>query len=97
MHVVVAPEELSLDSRTEFRRRAVLEIDSMAAGIGRLIVDMTGTKSMDSAGLGTLILVQRRAAGRRLPVVLRGLNDPLRSLLTLTKLEGLFEIEPLAD
>jgi anti-anti-sigma factor len=85
---------LTLDSREEFRRRAVAAIDSMRAAQSRLVVDMTATKSMDSAGLGTLILVQRRAAARRSRVELRGLNEDLRFLLTLTKLEDLFEIRP---
>ncbi len=97
VHVVVAPEELSLDSRMAFRSRAIAEIDAMGVGSGRLVIDMRGTDTVDSAGLGTLILVQRRAAGRRLRVALRGVNDEIRGLLTLTKLADLFEIEPAQD
>jgi anti-anti-sigma factor len=91
--VVVAPDELSLDTRTAFRQRAAVRIDAMRVGHGRLVVDMTATETMDSAGLGTLILVQRRAAARRIRVVLRGLNEDLRFLLVLTKVHGLFEVE----
>lgn len=91
--LVIAPEELSLDSRTEFRGRANMAIDSIRPGCGRLIVDMERTRSMDSAGLGTLILVQRRAAGRRVRVGLRNVNDDLRFLLAFTKVEDLFDIE----
>ena len=92
--VVLAPADLSLDSREEFRRRATSEIDAMEIGSGRLVIEMRDTKSIDSAGLGALILVQRRAARRRLPVVLRGASDDLRFLLMLTKLEPLFELDP---
>ena len=91
--VVVAPDDLSLDTRTAFRQRAAIRIDAMRAGQGRLIVDMTSTRTMDSAGLGTLILLQRRAAARRIRVILRGLNKDLHFLLVLTKLEDLFEWE----
>lgn len=92
--IVAAPVELSLDSRIEFRRKATSEIDAMEIGSGRLVIEMHDTRTIDSAGLGALILVQRRAARRRLSVTLRGVNDDLRFLLTLTKLEGLFDIEP---
>jgi hypothetical protein len=40
------------------------------------------------------MLVQRHAAERRMPVVLRNANDELRFLLALTKLADLFEMEP---
>jgi anti-anti-sigma factor len=58
-----------------------------------LVVDLTATRSVDSSGLGVLIMIQRRAAQRRLRVALRGVNDELRFLLTLTKLEDLFQVE----
>lgn len=91
--VVIAPVDLSLDSRTEFRRSATSEIDAMDVGSGRLVVEMHETRSMDSAGLGALMLVQRRAARRRLSVTLKGVNEDLLFLLTLTKLDALFDIE----
>ena len=95
--VVVAPEELGLDSRTALRRDAVERLESMRKGAGRLVIDMSATRSIDSAGLGVLILIQRRAAERRVPVSLRGLTEELRFLLVLTKLEDLFEIETPTD
>jgi anti-anti-sigma regulatory factor len=58
-----------------------------------LVIDLTGTRAVDSAGLGTLMLIQRRAADRRQTVCLRGANDELRFLLVLTKLDDLFELE----
>src|SRR3989449_10885924 len=39
------------------------------------------------------MLIQRRAAERRLTVCLRGANEELRFLLVLTKLDDLFELE----
>ncbi len=95
--VIVAPVVLDLDSRTEFRRQAVRALDVMSAGAGQLVLDMTTTKSVDSAGLGTLVLIQRRAAASRIPVRLRGVNEGLRFLLTLTKLEDLFQLESIQN
>lgn len=93
--VLVAPHHLGLDSRNEFRRAAVDLLDQMAAaaGGGRLVIDLAGTRTVDSAGLGALMLVQRRAAQERQTICLRGANEELRFLLVLTKLDDLFELE----
>lgn len=91
--VLAAPERLSLESRTAFRRAASELLDQMAEGTGRLVIDLSGTRHVDSAGLGALMLIQRKAAERRQAVCLRGANEELRFLLVLTKLDDLFELE----
>ena len=91
--VLAAPERLSLETRTTFRRAAGDLLEQMEEGVGRLVVDLSGTQHVDSAGLGALMLVQRRAAERRQAVCLRGANEELRFLLVLTKLDDLFELE----
>lgn len=88
-----APAVLGLDTRTEVLQAAAELVASMAPGTGRLVIDLTGTRTVDSAGLGVLMLIQRQAATHRIPVVLRHPNDELRFLLTLTRLEDLFELE----
>jgi anti-anti-sigma factor len=90
---LAAPEALSLESRTAFRRTAVELLDQLPEGAGRLVIDLSATRAVDSAGLGTLMLIQRRAAERRVAVALRGANEELRFLLVLTKLDDLFELE----
>lgn len=91
--VLAAPEQLSLESRTSFRRLATELLEQMAEGSGRLVIDLSGTRHVDSAGLGSLMLIQRKAAERRQTVCLRGANEELRFLLVLTKLDDLFELE----
>ena len=49
--------------------------------------------TIDSAGLGALMLIQRHAAERRQAVVLRAPSEEIRFLLVLTKLADLFEID----
>ena len=93
---IAAPERLDLESRTAFRRAAGEVLDLLASGPGaggRLVIDLSGTRSVDSAGLGALMLIQRKASERRLTVCLRGANEELRFLLVLTKLDDLFELE----
>lgn len=96
-HVLMAPEQLGLETRAAFRRAAVELMEGMGEGGGRLVIDLSATRSVDSAGLSTVIMVQRRAAGQRVRVRLRGMSEELRFLFVLTKLEDLFEIEDAAD
>ncbi|MGH7530580.1 MAG: STAS domain-containing protein [Gemmatimonadales bacterium] len=93
--ILAAPERLDLESRTAFRRAAgeILDLLASAGGAGRLVIDLSGTRGVDSAGLGALMLIQRKAAERRHTVCLRGANEELRFLLVLTKLDDLFELE----
>jgi anti-anti-sigma regulatory factor len=91
--VLAAPEALGLEQRTAFRRAAGELVEQLPEGAGRLVIDLSSTRAVDSAGLGALMLIQRKAAERRLSVRLRGANEELRFLLVLTKLDDLFELE----
>ena len=91
--VVLAPEVLGLESRGTFRDVAVDTLEALPDREGVLLIDFSGTRRIDSAGLGALMLIQRRAAERQQRVVLRHLRDEFRFLLVLTKLDDLFEIE----
>ena len=88
-----APEHLGLESRTTFRQSAISMLEQLPERTGRLVVDLRGTRTVDSAGLGALMLIQRKASERRQVVVLKRPNDELRFLLVLTKLDDLFEVE----
>ncbi|HJS48310.1 MAG TPA: STAS domain-containing protein [Gemmatimonadales bacterium] len=86
-----APPSLGLETRATFRQAGLDLLDALPEGGGRLVIDLTRTRHVDSAGLGALMLVQRRAAERRLRVALKGTSEELRFLLVLTKLDDLFE------
>lgn len=91
--VLNAPETLGLETRSPFRQEAVGMLEALPEGLGRLVLDFEHTQRVDSAGLGALMLVQRRAGERRQTVALRNLSDEIRFLLVLTKLIDLFEVE----
>ena len=65
----LAPETLGLDTRVEIRKAAIRLLEQMPEGVGRLVIDLGRTRQVDSAGLGALMLIQRRAAERRQAVV----------------------------
>jgi len=90
---MAAPETLGLDTRVEIRKAAIRLLEEMPEGGGRLVIDLAGTRHVDSAGLGALMLIQRRAAERRQVVVLRSASEEIRFLLMLTKLDDLFQLE----
>jgi anti-anti-sigma factor len=91
--ILAAPETLGLDTRVEIRKAAIKLLEEMPEGTGRLIIDLARTRHVDSAGLGALMLIQRRAAERRQVVVLRNASEEIRFLLVLTKLDDLFQLE----
>ena len=90
---MIAPETLGLDTRVEIRKAAVRLLEEMPEGASRLVIDLARTRHVDSAGLGALMLIQRRAAERRQVVVLRNASEEIRFLLVLTKLDDLFQLE----
>jgi anti-anti-sigma factor len=88
-----APDTLGLETRVQIRKAAIQLLEEMPEGTGRLVIDLGRTRYIDSAGLGALMLIQRRAAERRQVVVLRHPNEEIRFLLVLTKLIDLFLVE----
>jgi len=96
--IVVAPPSITVQNRTPFREEALAALEQLGnvGPGGRLVLDLTSTKRVDSAGLGTLVMLQLRAAERRHGVCLRGVSEEIRFLLLLTRLEDRFSIEPSA-
>ena len=94
---LAAPDTLGLETRVQIRKAAFQLLEEMPEGTGRLVIDLGHTRHIDSAGLGALMLIQRRAAERRQGVVLRRPNEEIRFLLVLTKLYDLFEVQAADD
>ena len=94
---LAAPETLGLETRVTIRQEAEQLLEAMPEGSGRLVIDLTATRKVDSAGLGALMLIQRLAAERRQPVVLRNPSEEIRFLLTITKLYDLFIVDTSYD
>ena len=94
--IVPAPQHLGVQTRAAFRDDvlAALARLSGSSAPGRLVLDLALTQRIDSAGLGTLVMLQLRAAERKRSVVLRGASEEIRFLLLMTKLEERFVIEP---
>ncbi|MFH1419120.1 MAG: STAS domain-containing protein [Planctomycetota bacterium] len=58
----------------------------------KLMLDLRAVPYMDSSGVGTLVEVFRRVSAYKGKMVLFGLNDRVRSVFEITKLDRFFTI-----
>jgi anti-sigma B factor antagonist len=65
---------------------------ALEKGERRLLIDFSRTGYIDSSGLGALVSIYKRVREAGGELRLSGLNDDLRSLFELTKLDTLFAI-----
>jgi anti-sigma B factor antagonist len=81
--------QLIVGNRLELKELVQVALDK---GERRLLIDFSRTGYIDSSGLGALVSISKkiREAGGELR--LSGLNEDLRSLFELTKLDTLFAI-----
>ncbi len=59
--------------------------------IDALIINMSKVETMDSSGLGALLLANRQLSEHDIPLVLVGVSDFIRSLMSMTKIDDVFE------
>ena len=63
----------------------------------RLVLELSGVSSMDSAGIGELALLQTWAQDRDAELKCAGANMTVRTLLDLTNLDSVLEVYPTLD
>ncbi|MFV1986183.1 MAG: STAS domain-containing protein [Gemmatimonadota bacterium] len=87
--VVTAEGELTVGNRGEFKETVLAQL---ASGADTFVIDFASTGYIDSSGLGVLVGLSKRIRqdGGRLRIA--GLNEDLRTLFELTKLDALFQI-----
>jgi anti-sigma B factor antagonist len=87
--VVTVEGQLIVANRQELKQ---LIQDALDRGARRFVVDFTPTAYIDSSGLGALVSISKRVREAGGDLRLAGLNEDLRSLFELTKLDTLFTI-----
>ena len=63
----------------------------------KLVLDLSGVSSMDSAGIGELALLQSWAQGQNVSLKCAGPNPLVSTLLELTNLDSVLEVHPSVD
>jgi anti-sigma B factor antagonist len=86
--------QLTVGNRQELKLAVQAGLD---AGARKFLLDCVPTGYIDSSGLGALVTIARRVREAGGDIRLAGLNEDLRSLFTLTKLDTLFAIFPDPD
>jgi anti-sigma B factor antagonist len=71
--------------------------DGLDRGERKFLIDCSQTGYIDSSGLGVLVSLAKRVRELGGELRIAGLNEDLRSLFELTKLDSLFQISPTAE
>lgn len=87
--VVEVDGQLIVGNRQEFKQRI---LDALEGGERKFVVDFARTGYIDSSGLGVLVSLSKKIRDEGGDLRLAGLNDDLKTLFELTKLDTLFAI-----
>lgn len=87
--VVTVEGQLIVANRQELKQ---LVQDALDRGDRKFLLDFTKTAYIDSSGLGALVSISKKVREAGGDLRLSGLNEDLRSLFELTKLDTLFAI-----
>jgi anti-sigma B factor antagonist len=69
-------------------------VDEVLHPGSRLVLELSGVSSIDSAGIGELALLQTWAQNRNAELKCAGPNELVRALLDLTNLDSVMEVYP---
>jgi anti-sigma B factor antagonist len=87
--VVKVEGQMVVGNRQELKDLVFAALDK---GERRILIDFSQTGYIDSSGLGALVSISKRVREAGGELRLSGLNEDLRSLFELTKLDTLFAI-----
>lgn len=88
--VVGIPEQLVVGNRLELKQHV---LDELGRGARRFLLDFRDTGYVDSAGLGALLAMSKHIRQHAGELRLANLSADLKTLLELTRLDTLFQID----
>jgi anti-sigma B factor antagonist len=87
--IVAIDGQLIVSNRQDLKQKM---LDELEGGARKLLVDFSQTGYIDSSGLGVLVSLSKKIREQGGALRLAGLNEDLRTLFELTKLDTLFQI-----
>lgn len=87
--VIEVDGQLIVGNRQELKQRV---LDALEAGDRKFLIDFAKTGFIDSSGLGVLVSLSKKIRDEGGDLRLAGLNEDLKTLFELTKLDTLFAI-----
>lgn len=92
--VVAVDGQLIVGNRQELKQKI---LEALETGDRKFLVDFTKTGYIDSSGLGVLVSLSKKIRDQGGDLRLAGLNEDLKTLFELTKLDTLFAISDSPD
>ena len=92
--VVDVGGQLIVGNRQELKQRV---LDELERGERRFLIDFAQTGYIDSSGLGVLVSLSKKIREQGGELRLANLNEDLKTLFELTKLDTLFQIADTRD
>ena len=92
--LVLMDGQLIVSNRQEFKQAVLDEVEQ---GARLVVVDFSGSAYIDSSGLGALVSLGKRIREAGGELRLAALNDDLRTLFELTRLDALFPLYATRD
>ena len=86
--------QLIVGNRQELKQKV---LDELEGGERRFLIDFEDTGYIDSSGLGVLVSLSKKIREQGGELRLANLNEDLRTLFELTKLDTLFQIADSRD
>ena len=87
--IVSVDGQLIVANRNELKDKV---LEALEASESKFVLDFSSTGYIDSSGLGVLVSVSKKIRETGGDLRLAGLNEDLRMLFELTKLDTLFKI-----
>lgn len=87
--VVDVEGQLIVGNRQELKQKVLEELEG---GARKFVIDFSDTGYIDSSGLGVLVSLSKKIREQGGELRLSSLNEDLRTLFELTKLDTLFTI-----
>jgi len=87
--LVVVDGEITVGNRGELKEKVLARV---SGGDRAFVIDFAQTGYIDSSGLGVLVSLSKRIRETGGTLRLAGLNQDLRTLFELTRLDTLFQI-----
>lgn len=88
--VIFTIKNKTLEAQTSAELKAKILILAQP-DIDALVVDLKSVEAMDSSGLGALLLANRQLSENDIPVILTSVSDFVKSLMSMTKIDEVFE------
>jgi anti-sigma B factor antagonist len=92
--IVDVEGQLIVGNRQELKQKVLHELED---GGRKFLIDFSGTGYIDSSGLGVLVSLSKKIREQGGELRLAALNEDLRTLFELTKLDTLFQISKSRD